>query len=93
MMMDFGVEQTDKKAAASSMPVGTTPSKLQKGLTKKAAARNDEKTPHIPSPPLMPSLAQMALEHDNPETYVDYRSPTYSIYGFYEHERKSGMGS
>ena len=92
MLMDFGVEQTDKKAAASSISVATTPSKLPKGLTK-VAARNNEKTPHIPSPPLMPSLAQMALENDNPETYADYRSPTYSIYGFYEHERKSGMGS
>ena len=32
-----------------------------------------DKPPRVPSPPLLPSLAQMA----------DYRSPTYSLYGLY----------
>jgi len=43
----------------------------------------------VPSPPPIPSLAQMALAHTNPEDYADYRSPTYSIYGLYEADRKS----
>ena len=33
----------------------------------------DDKPPRVPSPPVLPSLAQMA----------DYRSPTYSLYGLY----------
>lgn len=41
--------------------------------------------PRVPSPPPLPSLAQMALENADP----DYRSPTYSLYGFYEAQRKS----
>jgi hypothetical protein len=84
MLMDFGTEHTDKTAVSSSKPLGGT-----RGPPKKTA---HEKAPQIPSPPPMPSLAQMALEHANPEAYADYKSPTYSIYGFYEHERKSGSG-
>ncbi|KAH8107005.1 hypothetical protein BXZ70DRAFT_916005 [Cristinia sonorae] len=51
--------------------------------------RTDDKPPRVPSPPPLPSLAQMALAHHNPDDYVDYRSPTYSIYGLYEADRKS----
>jgi hypothetical protein len=50
---------------------------------------SSEKPPRVPSPPLLPSLAQMALAHDNPESFANYRSPTYSIYGLYDSERKS----
>ncbi|KAI0721097.1 hypothetical protein C8T65DRAFT_632202 [Cerioporus squamosus] len=53
--------------------------------------RADDRPPRVPSPPPMPSLAQMAMAHTNPEEYDDYRSPTYSIYGLYEAERKSRM--
>ncbi|KAF8238585.1 hypothetical protein L208DRAFT_1387261 [Tricholoma matsutake] len=91
MLMDFGVEQTDKKGTSSSKLSGGTMN-TPRGPPKKPALRNDEKPPHIPSPPPIPSLAQMALQHANPDAYGDYRSPTYSIYGFYEHERKSGSG-
>jgi len=47
--------------------------------------RNDNKPPRVPSPPPLPSLAQMALANSDP----DYRSPTYSIYGMYDPDRKS----
>ncbi|KAI0928407.1 hypothetical protein AcW1_005660 [Taiwanofungus camphoratus] len=57
--------------------------------TKSARKRADDKPPRVPSPPPIPSLAQMALAHTNPEEYADYRSPTYSIYGLYEADRKS----
>jgi hypothetical protein len=89
MLMDFGAEQTDKKPLVGTIP---NSSKLARGPSKKTGLRSDEKPPHIPSPPPMPSLAQMAMEHADPEAYEDYKSPTYSIYGFYEHERKSGSG-
>lgn len=49
--------------------------------------KTDDKPPRVPSPPPLPSLAQMALAHTS--DYNDYRSPTYSIYGLYEAERKS----
>ncbi|KAF9053792.1 hypothetical protein BDZ89DRAFT_1056352 [Hymenopellis radicata] len=45
--------------------------------------------PRVPSPPPLPSLTQMGLEHSNPVGFADYRSPTYSICGLYEDERKS----
>lgn len=53
--------------------------------------RVEEKPPRVPSPPPMPSLAQMAMAHTNPQDFEDYRSPTYSIYGLYESDRKSRM--
>ncbi|KAK0463960.1 uncharacterized protein EV420DRAFT_1520922 [Desarmillaria tabescens] len=48
-----------------------------------------DKPPRVPSPPPLPSLTQMGLEHANPAAYANYRSPTYSIFGLYEDERKS----
>ncbi|RDX56779.1 hypothetical protein OH76DRAFT_1451820 [Lentinus brumalis] len=54
-------------------------------------SRGDDRPPRVPSPPPLPSLAQMAMAHTNQEEYDDYRSPTYSIYGLYEAERKSRM--
>lgn len=47
--------------------------------------RVEDKPPRVPSPPPIPSLAQMALEHAD----ADYHSPTYSIYGLYDGDRKS----
>ncbi|KAI0336524.1 hypothetical protein GY45DRAFT_1350239 [Cubamyces sp. BRFM 1775] len=55
--------------------------------------RPDDRPPRVPSPPPLPSLAQMAMAHANPDEYADYRSPTYSIYGLYEAERKSRLPS
>lgn len=63
-----------------------------KRLKKKTGCRDSDKPPRVPSPPPLPSLTQMGLEHANPEAYSNYRSPTYSIYGLYDGERKSGIG-
>lgn len=59
------------------------------GRGKTTRKRADDKPPRVPSPPPLPSLAQMALSSANPDDYGDYRSPTYSIYGLYEADRKS----
>ncbi|KAJ7172392.1 hypothetical protein C8R46DRAFT_1258939 [Mycena filopes] len=82
MLMDFGAagESAVSLNLASASSATIAPKKL---------ARSDDKPPRVPSPPPLPSLAQMALEHGNPEAYADYRSPTYSIYGLYEADRKS----
>ena len=63
-----------------------------KRLKKKTGCSDSDKPPRVPSPPPLPSLTQMGLEHANPEAYSNYRSPTYSIYGLYDGERKSGIG-
>ena len=60
------------------------------GPTKNDFSYTADKPPYIPLPAVLPSLSQMAMEHTNPEFYADYRSPTYSIYGLYECERKKG---
>jgi hypothetical protein len=44
--------------------------------------RTDDRPPRVPSPPVLPSLAQMAMAHTN-EDYGEYQSPTYSLYGLY----------
>lgn len=46
--------------------------------------RVEDGPPRVPSPPPIPSLAQMAMQHADP----DYHSPTYSIYGLYDGDRK-----
>ncbi len=70
------------------------PASASKGrVVPRKNVRADDRPPRVPSPPPMPSLAQMAMAHANPEEYADYRSPTYSIYGLYEAERKSRMQS
>ncbi|KAG8217703.1 hypothetical protein J3R82DRAFT_5859 [Butyriboletus roseoflavus] len=51
--------------------------------------RVEDKPPRVPSPPAIPSLAQMALQHADPEGYADYHSPTYSIYGLYDGDGKT----
>jgi hypothetical protein len=45
--------------------------------------RTDDRPPRVPSPPVLPSLAQMAMAHTNERDYGEYRSPTYSLYGLY----------
>ena len=45
--------------------------------------RTDDQPPRVPSPPVLPSLAQMAMAHTNEQEFGDYRSPTYSLYGLY----------
>jgi hypothetical protein len=86
MLMDFGGagESMVNLASASSAALAA----------KKTVSRSDDKPPRVPSPPPLPSLAQMGLEHTDPEAYANYRSPTYSIYGLYEGgDGKSRAGS
>ncbi|KAJ3568562.1 hypothetical protein NP233_g5628 [Leucocoprinus birnbaumii] len=59
----------------------------------KMDGRADDKPPRVPSPPPLPSLAQMALEQHNPDAYASYRSPTYSIYNLYGDNRRSAVYS
>ncbi|KAL5511112.1 hypothetical protein ACEPAH_4327 [Sanghuangporus vaninii] len=56
---------------------------------KSTKSRINDRPPRVPSPPPLPSLSQMALENADP----DYHSPTYSIYGLYEAQRKSKRSS
>lgn len=81
--------------ATKSIGIAITGSKsVPYGITKEniRSMRCEDKAPRVPSPPALPSLKQMGLEHANPEAYANYRSPTYSIYGLYESERKSMFG-
>ena len=54
----------------------------------KMQSRTGDKPPRVPSPPPLPSLAQMALEQHNPAAYAEYRSPTYSIYNLYDDNQR-----
>ena len=82
-------------AGAGGMVTSGSKSRVvpRKNVSANTQPRTADRPPRVPSPPPLPSLAQMALAHTNPEEYADYRSPTYSIYGLYEAERKSRMQS
>jgi hypothetical protein len=87
--MDFGVSRMSLSDLAEepSNPDDKSPpfqSNMQMG-------KPHDRPPRVPSPPPLPSLAQMALAHSNPDAYTTYRSPTYSIYGLYGNERKSNV--
>ncbi|KAI8998643.1 hypothetical protein BD414DRAFT_519757 [Trametes punicea] len=84
--------RTVANAGGTNAAGGITASGSKSRVVRKNV-RPDDKPPRVPSPPPLPSLAQMAMAHANPEEYADYRSPTYSIYGLYEAERKSRLQS
>ncbi|KAK2466852.1 hypothetical protein APHAL10511_001110 [Amanita phalloides] len=63
--------------------------RFEGGKTKSHESRIQDKPPRVPSPPPLPSLAQMAMEHHDREAFENYKSPTYSIYGLYGEERRS----
>ncbi|KAG1756677.1 uncharacterized protein EDB91DRAFT_1041638 [Suillus paluster] len=83
MMVDFAAS----KSTASLVNIRPSGGSGQPKTNMKK--RVEDKPPRVPSPPPLPSLAQMALAHANPEAYADYHSPTYSIYGLYDGDRKS----
>ena len=96
--MDFGVSRMSISELADGnlrmedkYPAPSFQSNLHQGDSKRShgPGRTYDRPPRVPSPPPLPSLAQMALSHSNPEAYSNYRSPTYSIYGLYGPERKS----
>jgi hypothetical protein len=94
MMVDFAASKSTaslvnirpSEAARAREGQGGTYTGTGKSSLKK---RVEDKPPRVPSPPPIPSLAQMAMQHADPEGYADYHSPTYSIYGLYDGERKS----
>ncbi|KAJ6623562.1 hypothetical protein B0H10DRAFT_2010511 [Mycena sp. CBHHK59/15] len=88
MLMDFG--GTGRESVANLDLASASSTTL---ASKKSVPRSDDKPPRVPSPPPLPSLTQMGLEHANPEAYAEYRSPTYSIYNLYDTDRKSRAGS
>ncbi|KAF9075203.1 hypothetical protein BDP27DRAFT_1315672 [Rhodocollybia butyracea] len=71
------------------MGFGTT----DRSLSSLATVPLHDKPPRVPSPPPMLSLAQMGLENANPEAFVNYRSPTYSIFGLYGDSDRRSMHS
>lgn len=85
MLVDFGSGLTTLKSFKEGISEEVEASQTSNSHSK----RGDDKPPRVPSPPPLPSLAQMGLQHANPEAYASYRSPTYSIYGLYESDRKS----
>lgn len=95
MLMDFGTKTTlagkygDDFEEEPGQVCRVSSKKTLTGSTTMRSIKGNDKPPRVPSPPPLPSLAQMGLEHANPQGYADYKSPTYSIYGLYEEGRKS----
>lgn len=86
MMSDFG---TTSKSLAAMAGRGN---QERGGLSSSESMKlSDDIPPRVPSPPPLPSLAQMGLEHHNPEAYANYKSPTYSIYNYYGEDRRSRL--
>ncbi|KAI9064427.1 hypothetical protein FKP32DRAFT_1649985 [Trametes sanguinea] len=85
--------RTVANAAGANSAGGNLPASNSKPRVARKNVRADDRPPRVPSPPPLPSLAQMAMAHTNPQEYSDYHSPTYSIYGLYEAERKSRLQS
>ena len=88
MKMEFGVSQMSLSRLALDGEENET-GRMNVSIT--LPLRTMDKPPRVPSPPPLPSLTQMGLAHNNPESYANYRSPTYSIYGFYENDRMSTL--
>ncbi|KAF9484731.1 hypothetical protein BDN70DRAFT_872277 [Pholiota conissans] len=84
-------ESSSRQAEAGSGSASSSNSSIQVQI--QGPSRVMDKAPRVPSPPALPSLAQMGLARSNPEAYDNYRSPTYSLYGLYQTaDRKSFMG-
>lgn len=92
MLGDFqGMASLPSARTVGPSPAGQGQGNAPGQVKAKSVSRKrvEEMPPRVPSPPTFPSLAQMAMAHHNPDGYEDYRSPTYSIYGLYEADRKS----
>ena len=88
-LVDLRTTQASQRLSTNNGSTSTPEMPIQ-GEPIKNLSRTTDKPPYIPLPAALPSLTQMAMEHTNPGFYADYRSPTYSIYGLYECERKKG---
>ena len=76
----------DYRRSSLSLPRGQGPSVAplnirSHGNSTSHKATVDDKPPRVPSPPALPSLAQMAMSQA--ADYETYRSPTYSLYDVY----------
>lgn len=84
---DGGVAVSDALLGAVSPGVGARRLSMQNTRARDQLSakskRTDDRPPRVPSPPVLPSLAQMAMAHTHGQEYGDYRSPTYSLYGLY----------
>ena len=92
--MEFRLSQMSLSVLAENEKGKMRIPEVEEGLGSRRNApplRTMDKAPRVPSPPPLPSLTQMGLAHNNPESYANYRSPTYSIYGFYENDRMSSF--
>ncbi|KAF8478596.1 hypothetical protein DFH94DRAFT_750919 [Russula ochroleuca] len=80
-------ERDEQLSGATSPGVATRRLSMINGSVGRAREqqmkRTDDRPPRVPSPPMLPSLAQMAMAHTNGQDYGEYRSPTYSLYGLY----------
>ncbi|KAF5380887.1 hypothetical protein D9615_004021 [Tricholomella constricta] len=85
-------KRMSKTVLSKPAEVGGAGARSAAPALRRNGSRSDDKPPSIPLPAPLPSLSQMGLEHANPQAYADYRSPTYSIFGLYGSERKSGLG-
>lgn len=83
---DLMLQDFPSTATFNSLHTGETSGQNSK---KSGKGRVNDRPPRVPSPPPLPSLAQMALSNAD----ADYHSPTYSIYGLYEAQRKSKRSS
>lgn len=75
---------SDEQLSEAALP-GVAPRRLSvmNRAREQQMKRTDDRPPRVPSPPVLPSLAQMAMAHTNGQDYGEYRSPTYSLYGLY----------
>ncbi|KIY72229.1 hypothetical protein CYLTODRAFT_440802 [Cylindrobasidium torrendii FP15055 ss-10] len=92
--MDFGTT-TRSLAGLASQNQGHSQSHGG-GLGTSASSshvRTGSRPPRVPSPPPLPSLAQMGLEHSDPAGFAEYRSPTYSIFGMYGEDEGQRRGT
>ncbi|KAF7969896.1 hypothetical protein HWV62_25629 [Athelia sp. TMB] len=90
MLVDFGSGLPSLQSVKDGLGLDGDVTAKSRRTSNSHVKRSDDKPPRVPSPPPLPSLSQMGLQHANPEAYANYRSPTYSIYGLYnEADRKS----
>ncbi|KIY43353.1 hypothetical protein FISHEDRAFT_62460 [Fistulina hepatica ATCC 64428] len=103
MLMDFGTTNQSLAHLGDRLGegIGLSVSREQERSEPRSPVAKSERTmlsrvppprippPRIPSPPPIPSLAQMGLQHANPQAYGEYSCPTYSIYGLYQSDSKS----
>ena len=82
---EYSVAITDEQLSGATSPGVATRrlSKINGRAREEQMKRTDDRPPRVPSPPVLPSLAQMAMAHTNGQDYSEYRSPTYSLYGLY----------